>query len=59
MRMYELWKTSTPEGEPYRLEDAAGPVLFARSCDAEEYARDEPDRWKAHFTIVPVTVGRA
>ena len=59
MRMYELWKASTPEGEPRRLEDATGPVLFERHCDAEEYSWYDPDRREACFTIVPVTVGRA
>jgi hypothetical protein len=59
MRMYELWKRTTPEKEPRRLEDDGGPVLFERSCDAEAYSAEDRDRWKARFTIVPVTVGRA
>jgi hypothetical protein len=59
MRMYELWKLPKPEGDPRRLEDAGGPVLFERHCDAEEYSWDDPDRWQARFTIVPVTVGWA
>ena len=59
MRMYELWKRPKPEGDPRRLEDATGPVLFERHCDAEEYSWYDPDRWEACFTIVPVTVGRA
>ena len=39
MRMYEIWKMPTkPTGEPSRLEDAGGPVLFPRECDAKEYS---------------------
>ena len=57
--MYELWKLTNPEGEPCRLEDAGGPVLFERKCDAEAHSWDDPDRWEVRFAIVPVTVGRA
>jgi hypothetical protein len=47
MRTYELWKFANSDGEPRRLEDAAGPVLFERECDAEEYF---------HMGKVPATV---
>jgi len=57
--MYELWKKTTPYREPYRLEDAGGPILFGRQCDAEEYSRAEEDFRIAAYTIVPVRVGRA
>jgi hypothetical protein len=59
MRMYELWKTVNRNEEAERLEDAGGPVLFPRACDAEAYLRAEPDRWKTEFQILPVTVGLA
>jgi hypothetical protein len=59
MRMYELWKLPKPEGKPRRLEDAGGPVLFERHCDAEAYSWEDPDRWEVRFTILPVRVGRA
>jgi hypothetical protein len=59
VRMYELWKVANPDNEPRCLEDAGGPVLFERRCDAESYSWEAPDRWEVHFTIVPVTVGRA
>ena len=59
MRMYELWKRATADDEPHRLEDAGGPVLFGRRCDAEEYPRAEADFRDATYTIVPVRVGRA
>ena len=59
MRRFELWKRATPEKEPRRLEDAGGPVLFERPCDAEAYSSEDRDRREARFTIVPVTVGRA
>ena len=59
MRMYELWKIEKHNDESQRLEDAGGPVLFARACDAERYLRAEPDRWETEFQILPVTVGLA
>jgi len=59
MRMYELWKIPTTRYAPVRLEDAGGPVLFPRECDAAEYARTDPDRQDAVYPIVPVQVGRA
>ena len=59
MRMYELWKLPERGGEAARLEDAGGPCLFPRECDAEEYIWDEPDRWEVCFAIVPVQVGHA
>jgi len=59
MRMYELWKLPEQGGDPLRLEDAGGPVLFQRECDAEEYSREDPDRWQISFAIVPVRVGVA
>ena len=59
MRMYELWKLPERGGEPVRLEDAGGPVLFHRMCDAEEHSKEEPDRWAASYAIVPVRVGLA
>jgi hypothetical protein len=59
MRMYTLWKRRISEEEPRRLEDAGGPVLFPRTCDAVACSRDDPDRWEVHFTVVPVTVGLA
>jgi hypothetical protein len=59
MRMYELWRMS-PKGEiAVRLEDAGGPVLFARSCDAEEYARSEDAPGHGTARIIPVRVGTA
>ena len=59
MRMYELWKRPNRRGEPVRLEDDGGPVLFPRVCDAEEYSRAEADFWESEFQIAPVQVGRA
>ena len=59
MEMYEVWTLANPEREPRRLEDAGGPVLFERRCDAEAYFWEAPDRWEVRFAIVPVTVGRA
>jgi hypothetical protein len=59
MRMYELWKLPKRSGEPIRLEDEGGPVLFHRMCDAEEHSREEPDRWAVNYAIVPVRVGLA
>ena len=59
MRMYELWKLPQRSGEPVRLEDAGGAVLFQRECDAEEYSREEQDRWEVNFAVVPVRVGLA
>jgi hypothetical protein len=59
MRMYELWKLPKRRGEPVRLEDEGGPVLFQRACDAEEYSRAEADFWEAEFQIAPVQVGMA
>lgn len=59
MRMCELWKLPKRRGEPSRLEDEAGPILFPRVCDAEEHSREEPDRWDADYAIVPVQVGVA
>jgi hypothetical protein len=59
MRMYELWKLPKRSGEPSRLEDEAGPILFPRVCDAEERSREEPDRWDVEYAIVPVQVGLA
>ena len=48
MRMDELWKLSKRNGDPSRLEDEGGPVLFHWVCDAEEHSREEPDRWAEH-----------
>ena len=59
MRMYELWKLAETRGESCCLENAGGPVLFERRCDAEEYSSEAPDRWEVRFAIVPVTVGWA
>ena len=59
MRMYELWKLPKRRGEPIRLEDAGGPVLFQRVCDAEEYSRGEVDFREAEYQIIPIHVGRA
>lgn len=59
MRMDELWKLPKRGGEPVRLEDEGGPVLFQRACDAEEYSRAEADFWETEFQIVPVEVGTA
>ncbi|MFI5342244.1 MAG: hypothetical protein ACHQ7N_20720 [Candidatus Methylomirabilales bacterium] len=59
MRMYELWKLPKRRGEPVRLEDAGGPVLFQRVCDAEECSRAEADFWETEFQIAPVQVGMA
>jgi hypothetical protein len=59
MRMYELWRVS-PRGEiAVRLEDAGGPVLFPRRCDAEEYARSEAEARLGAARIIPVRVGYA
>ena len=57
MQMYELWKLPQPSGQPVRLEDAAGPVLFPRVCDAEQYSRTEEDLRECSFAIVPVRGG--
>jgi len=59
MHMYELWKLRKPSGQPVRLEDASGPVLFPRICDAEDYSRTEEDFRECSFTVVPVRVGFA
>ena len=59
MQMYELWKLPKRSGEPRRLEDEAGPILFPRVCDAKERSREEPDRWDVSFAIVSVQVGLA
>jgi hypothetical protein len=59
MRMYELWKLPERGGEPVRLEDAGGPVLFHRICDAEAQSREDPDRWAANYAVVLIRVGRA
>jgi hypothetical protein len=59
MRMYELWRVS-PKGEiAVRLEDAWGPVLFVRRCEAEEYARSEDAPHRGTARIIPVRVGSA
>jgi hypothetical protein len=42
-----------------RLEDAGGPVLFPRVCDAEEYSRCEMDFREVDFQVAPVQVGLA
>ena len=52
MRMYELWKVPKDGGDPARLEDEAGPILFPRMCDAEEQSREDPDRWDASYCAV-------
>jgi hypothetical protein len=57
--MYELWKIPLSRYVPARLEDAGGPVLFPRECDAEAYAQCDADRWDAMYPIVPVRVGTA
>ena len=59
MRMYELWKLPKRSGEPVRLEDAGGPILFHGVRDAEEHSREEPDRWEVNFALVSVRVGLA
>ena len=59
MQMYELWKLPKRNGEPVRLEDAGGPVLFQRVCDAEEVFREEGDHWDVNYAVVPVRVGLA
>ena len=59
MRMYELWKLPERGGDPVRLEDAGGPVLFQRICDAEEYSLSEVDFREAEYQIIPSHVGRA
>jgi hypothetical protein len=59
MRMYELWKLPKRSGDPVRLEDAGGPLLFPGVRDAEEYSRKEPDRWEVHFAVVSGRVGLA
>ncbi len=58
MRMYELWKLKR-SWKAMRLEDEGGPVLFARACDAEEYARADTDFGEAEFQVAPVQVGWA
>lgn len=57
--MYELWKLPKQGGQPVRLDDEAGPVLFSRICDAEEYSRTEEDSGECNFAVVPVRVGFA
>jgi hypothetical protein len=59
MRMYELWKLPKRSVEPVRLEDAGGPVLFQRVCDAEAYSRSEADFREVDFQVTPVQVGLA
>jgi hypothetical protein len=59
MRMYELWKLPKQSAEPVRLEDAGGPVLVQRVCDAEEYSRSEVDFREAEFQVTPAQVGLA
>ncbi len=59
MQMYELWKLPKRSGEAVRLEDAGGPVLFQRVCDAEEYSRSEADFREAEFQVTPIRVGLA
>jgi hypothetical protein len=59
MRMYELWRVSPREEIAVRLEDAWGPVLFPRTCDAEEYARSEDEARLGAARIIPVRVGSA
>ncbi len=59
MRMYELWRLSPREELAVRLEDAGGPVLFLRSCDAEEYARSADESQLGGTRIIPVRVGSA
>jgi hypothetical protein len=59
MRMYELWKLPERGGDPLRLEDVGGPVLFQRESDAKEYSREAQDRWEVNFAVVPVRVGLA
>jgi hypothetical protein len=59
MRMYELWRVSPREELEVRLEDAWGPVLFSRHCDAEEYARSEDAPCQGTARIIPVRVGSA
>ena len=60
MRMYELWRVSLRGELSERLEDAGGPVLFPRRCDAEDYARSEEDEaGDKAARIVPVRVGWA
>ena len=59
MRMYELWRVSPREELAVRLEDAGGPVLFLRSCNAKEYARTEDASRHGTARIIPVRVGSA
>ena len=59
MQMYELWKLPKRSGEPVRVVDAGGPVLFQRECDAKEFSWEERDRWEVNFAVVPVQVGLA
>ncbi len=59
MRMYELWRVSPRDEIAVRLEDAGGPVLFPRTCDAEDYARSEDESRRGEVRIIPVRVGRA
>jgi hypothetical protein len=59
MRMFELWRVSPRQELEVRLEDAWGPVLFSRRCDAEEYARSEDGPWRGTARIIPVRVGSA
>jgi hypothetical protein len=59
MRMFELWRVSPRQELEVRLEDAGGPVLFLRRCDAEEYARSEGAPCHGTAQIIPVRVGSA
>lgn len=59
MRMYELWKLPKQGGEPMRLEDAGGPILFQRVCEAEAYSQSEPDFREAEFRVMATQVGLA
>jgi hypothetical protein len=59
MRMYELWRVSPRAELEVRLEDAGGPVLFLRTCDAEDYARSEEEARGGTARIIPVRVGCA
>jgi hypothetical protein len=58
--MYELWRVSPREELAVRLEDAGGPMLFPRRCDAEDYARSkEAEAGDKAARTVPVRVGWA
>ena len=45
--------------DPAAQRAAGAPVLFLRSCDAEEYARSEDEPWLGAARIIPVRVGSA